>query len=129
MPRNWTLILAIACLAACDSKIVDETAKAEYTHIAQSMPFKSGELLVARESSGGATNGFVYDVLACSSNAQAKCDILAHVDTNNGALPQILKISGRPVILVNRSDLVWGYSSFTYKIGAQDGTNITIQYR
>jgi hypothetical protein len=94
------------------------------------MPLQSGELVVARKSSGGgATGGFVYDILACPSNAQGKCDILAHVDTNDGALPQINMFYGRPVILLNRSDLVWAYNSFTYKVSPQAGTNITIQYR
>lgn len=130
MSRNWPLILFFGFLTACGSNVVGGAAKSDYQHFNQAVPFQQGELLIARKSSGGgATGGFVYDLLACPSNATGKCDVLAHVDTNDQPPPRIVFSKQIPTLLLNRGDTVWAYSNFTYKLNADIGTRILLSYQ
>lgn len=130
MSRKWKIILMAGFLTACDSSIVDEADKSDYPVIIQSAPVGRGELIIARKSSGGgATGDLIYDLLACPSELPDKCDVLAHVDTNNQISPKIALSQHNPTLIINRDDTIWDYSSFTYKLNPEAGTRILLSYR
>jgi hypothetical protein len=85
-------------------------------------------LLIGATFSGGGAGDTTYRFLACPAGATS-CELLGSIDSNSDPAPQLVQEASRIFLVVNGSDYIFDFRSFSRMMEDLAPGTIFLRYR
>jgi hypothetical protein len=122
-------ICTLLALASCGGFEDNEKASLKEHQLHQSIQLEDGfRLVVARLAVGGATGDLLDRLLVCSGDSDL-CEIVADVDVNDYARPEVSRVDSAYILRLNKSDRIIYFRNYSRVSKALAAGGFLITYR